>query len=313
MTEETAVAVIGAGAAGLACARALAASGWPVTVFEKSHAPGGRCATRRRDGDEFDHGAPFAEVSDPAFAAAVARWRAAGTAAAWPAAGPGRVVGRPGMRDLLAPLADELAPAYGARICALSRDAAGWMLAFDDARAPVRAGAVVLAIPAAQAAALLGRDAPEGLDGVVMDPCWTVMARFDAPVAMAAEVVAGDGAPLALAIRNSAKPGRSSTAEQLVLHAGADWTRAHLDDEGDRIAHALRTALAGLTGGAVPAPAREMVHRWLHARVSVPFGQTCYWDARRGIGLAGDWCTGPGVEAAWLSGTTLASRIVGRC
>jgi len=312
MTEETAVAVIGAGAAGLACARALTASGWSVRVFEKSRAPGGRCATRRRDGDEFDHGAPFAEVSDPAFAAAVAGWRAAGNAADWPAAGPARVVGRPGMRDLLAPLAEEVAPAYGARVSALTRDAGGWTLAFDDARAPGRAGAVVLAIPAAQAAALLGGDAPEGLDGVVMDPCWTVMARFDAPVAMPADVVAGDGAPLALAIRNSAKPGRRSTAERLVLHAGADWTRAHLDDGGDSVAHALCTALADLTGRAVPAPAEAMVHRWLYARVSVPFGQTCYWDARRGIGLAGDWCAGPGVEAAWLSGATLASRIIGR-
>jgi renalase len=39
-------AVIGAGMAGIACARTLAQAGHQVTVFEKSRGPGGRMATR---------------------------------------------------------------------------------------------------------------------------------------------------------------------------------------------------------------------------------------------------------------------------
>ena len=38
----TPTAIIGAGIAGLACARALDAAGRPVTLFEKARGPGGR-------------------------------------------------------------------------------------------------------------------------------------------------------------------------------------------------------------------------------------------------------------------------------
>ena len=42
LQPPTPTAIIGAGIAGLACARALAAAGRPVTLFEKARGPGGR-------------------------------------------------------------------------------------------------------------------------------------------------------------------------------------------------------------------------------------------------------------------------------
>lgn len=51
------VAVIGAGIAGLACGRALAEAGETAVLFEKSRGPGGRTATRRKDGFVWDSGA----------------------------------------------------------------------------------------------------------------------------------------------------------------------------------------------------------------------------------------------------------------
>lgn len=51
------VAVIGAGVAGLACARALVKAGHSVVVFEKSRGCGGRAATRRLGAFTFDQGA----------------------------------------------------------------------------------------------------------------------------------------------------------------------------------------------------------------------------------------------------------------
>jgi predicted NAD/FAD-dependent oxidoreductase len=35
------------------------------------------------------------------------------------------------------------------------------------------------------------------------------------------------------------------------------------------------------------------------------------FDAPSRLGVCGDWLVGPGVEAAWLSGTALAARIAG--
>lgn len=51
------VAVIGAGAAGLATGSYLARRGFQVTIFEKNNFPGGRCSSFTKDGHRFDIGA----------------------------------------------------------------------------------------------------------------------------------------------------------------------------------------------------------------------------------------------------------------
>lgn len=56
MAAVPAVAVIGAGYAGLACAVELARQGIHVTVFERSHTLGGRARVVRKDGHEVDNG-----------------------------------------------------------------------------------------------------------------------------------------------------------------------------------------------------------------------------------------------------------------
>ncbi|MEL6769507.1 MAG: FAD-dependent oxidoreductase [Bacteroidota bacterium] len=55
------VAIIGAGAAGLAAAYVLRDAPLTVTVFEKSRGPTGRAATRGRHGVRYDHGANYAK------------------------------------------------------------------------------------------------------------------------------------------------------------------------------------------------------------------------------------------------------------
>ncbi|MGF2507850.1 NAD(P)/FAD-dependent oxidoreductase, partial [Ralstonia pseudosolanacearum] len=38
-------------------------------------------------------------------------------------------------------------------------------------------------------------------------------------------------------------------------------------------------------------------------------GTPCLWDAASRLGACGDWCEGPRVEAAFLSGVALAAKI----
>ncbi|MEY4932043.1 MAG: hypothetical protein RLZZ403_363, partial [Pseudomonadota bacterium] len=66
MTEGT-VAIVGAGLAGLACARVLFGAQYSVTVLEKSRGLGGRIATRRVGRLAFDHGAQYLVVRDAGF------------------------------------------------------------------------------------------------------------------------------------------------------------------------------------------------------------------------------------------------------
>lgn len=61
------VAIIGAGMAGVVCARTLVQAGHRVTLLEKSRGFGGRMATRHTEFGDFDHGAQYFTVRDQRF------------------------------------------------------------------------------------------------------------------------------------------------------------------------------------------------------------------------------------------------------
>ena len=65
-------AIIGAGMAGVVCARTLVQAGHQVTVFEKSSQAGGRTTTIDSPFGSFDAGAQYFTVRDPRFAQAIA-------------------------------------------------------------------------------------------------------------------------------------------------------------------------------------------------------------------------------------------------
>jgi predicted NAD/FAD-dependent oxidoreductase len=64
-TPTRPVAIVGAGASGLAAAWQLSQLGIPSTIFEKSRGLSGRAATRRKHGHHYDHGANFFRLDDP--------------------------------------------------------------------------------------------------------------------------------------------------------------------------------------------------------------------------------------------------------
>lgn len=78
------VAVIGAGIAGLMCARILSDHGIEVEIFEKSRGPGGRAATRRLEsGGLVDHGPPYALIRGARWQPMLEAWEQDGVLARW--------------------------------------------------------------------------------------------------------------------------------------------------------------------------------------------------------------------------------------
>jgi predicted NAD/FAD-dependent oxidoreductase len=214
MPEFRHIAVIGAGIAGIACARTLVQAGHQVSLFDKSARPGGRMATRSSPFGGFDHGAQYFTVRDARFAQALqtvpglckpwsantvrvldAHGRVA--AAGLPAREP-HWVPSPGMNALPAAWAEPLARSgslfLGTRVTRLERDASQvhhWTLhtvgaetATDHHRA-ARSGfdAVILALPAWQARELLlnselADTMAQEIGAVEVAPCWTLMLAF---------------------------------------------------------------------------------------------------------------------------------------
>ncbi|HEX8447048.1 MAG TPA: NAD(P)-binding protein [Sphingomonas sp.] len=308
------VAIIGAGMAGLACAERLRAGGHAVVAYDKGRGPGGRMATRRMAtaaGEiAFDHGAQYFTARDPDFIARVAQWHAAGVVARWPAAGDDAWVGNPAMNAPLRAVADACDVRWGMRIDALVPDGGGWGVRGEGV-ADDGYDAVVIAVPAEQVAALVAAQVPafaRQAEGVRSAPCWTLMAAFSAPVAVATDVIRRAGM-LDWAARNSAKPGRSGP-EAWVAHAMPDWSRDHLEAEPAAVATALLAGLAEAVGQDLPATIAVTAHRWRYAR-SGALGCDALWDGHAGIGLCGDWLLAPRVESAWLSGWRLAEVMPG--
>ena len=166
------LAVIGAGIAGLACARAARDAGLTVTLFEKSRGLGGRLATRRPFGLDdpigLDHGAPHAEPSArrPETAARLAEF-GVGWGACWPDAPADAALGVPGMSDLARPLAQglgegrsPLAVETGTEIAAIAAGDEDWLLRDATGASWGPFDAVAVAAPAAQTRALLGEACP---------------------------------------------------------------------------------------------------------------------------------------------------------
>lgn len=324
------IAVIGAGIAGLSCATELERAGMRVTVFDKSRGMGGRMSTRRGDGWQADHGAQYFTARDPDFISEVERWQRAGVADIWSGhievLGKAelhrrddtlkRYVGTPRMSSPARWLAAELDVLTASRVTGLLQHDHRWYLQLEtgalerDKLQAMPFHAVVLAIPAAQAEALLAthsRGLTELCSNCSMKPCWAVIAGFDQPSALPFDAAFVNEGPLRWIARDNSKPGRPE-AETWVWHATTDWSRENLDVSPDTVAQALSQAFSALGG---TRPQSATAHRWLYAEPPSDGNiQGVQWDAAMRLGLCGDWLHGGRVEGAWLSGYLLARKIV---
>ena len=339
--KQLTVAVIGAGMAGAACARALALVGHSVRVFDKARGPGGRLATRRvawvdRHGQtrqaQFDHGAVGFTARSPSFQRFAAQAVQAGWLTEWtPTLGADSLPLENGgsfylpVPDMPAPCRRQLDGAIGSwsyAVEALHKGPHGWQVETHGERLGEQFDAVVLALPPAQAAPLLSahrRDWAESASLVLMEPCWTLMGVADAPDCAPDHVPDWDlvrppQGILAWAMRNDARPGRQREPGQAhwVLHARAGWSRQHLEQSATWVQSQMQAALAERLGR--PVEWRQCaVHRWRyavpHRSGAAPAGH-CWWDAAQGLGVCGDFLGSSGVEGAWLSARSLAAALL---
>ena len=329
-----AVAVIGAGIAGLACARRLAGAGIPVRLFDKGRGIGGRIATRRTEAHRFDHGAQYFTTRDERFQPLVEGWIAAGVVEPWTGpfvvlgdaaaashhhtmGGDTRYIGVPGMSAIGRALATGLTVETGIRVTGLSRDTNRWRLT-GTVGAAVELhdlglfSRVVVAIPSPQATDLLLPAAPDlaaRAASARMEGCWAVMAAYDRSLDLDFAGAFVNGTPLSWIAREATKPKRSGT-EAIVLHGAGDWSEAHLEDTPEEVIEVLLEAFAKAVGRPLPRPGTAVAHRWRHSRSLAPLGVPAVVERHLGLALCGDWVMGGRVEEAYLSGLAAADQLI---
>jgi renalase len=342
-------AVVGAGMAGIACARTLVQAGHKVTVFEKNPAAGGRMATRNTEFGGFDHGAQYFTVRDDRFALALAT--AKGIAKPWSAnlvrvldpfgrvaaaglpTGESHLVPSPGMDALVrhwaAPLEAAQNVQFETHVTRIERDALApkqWQLrttgmpGTPDAE-HVFSGfdAVLLALPNPQAQALLEQSAQtpklvKDIAKVRVAPCWTLMLAFPNAVQPNMAHLGPQWNAARSTHHRIAWLARESSKPG---HGGVErWTVqaspawSHEHLEDDAARVQAKLLRAFAEVTGIRAePAFATVYRWRHAQTMEPLGRSHLWDKSARIGLCGDWCIGHRVEDAFISGLELALAV----
>ncbi|WP_370538779.1 NAD(P)/FAD-dependent oxidoreductase [Synechococcus elongatus] len=304
--------VVGAGWAGLTCARSLQAAGWNVRILEKSRGWGGRAARRRLLPEGMaEHGLPALAEGWPAIDALITLGRDRGLLELWRAEHwqwtEGQIQPRSLPPQWIAPAGlSGLARAYGEGIPVEVQQRASqvtwqgdrWQVQTDqgDCYAARHLG---LFVPAPQAQELLPLDLqPASLGTACYDPCITVIACYgDRSLELPGSQMEGWTIAAAeprdwrwLALDSSKRREPSETV--VVLHSSAAWAEAHFEDSDlIQAGHSLLQSVEADLALSLEQPRSLQVHRWRYAfpQITVPESMLTLRD--RGV-CGGDWCRG---------------------
>ncbi|GAA0569044.1 NAD(P)-binding protein [Paractinoplanes ferrugineus] len=277
------VVVVGAGIAGLSCARELVNAGVPAKVVEQTDKVGGRLASEQIDGRWVDTGAAYLTADDPGFLGRLQTWRIDGLAHPWTdtlrgqqGSGPMRWAAPDGLNSLAKDLARGLDVTLGVRITEL-----------PDAEA------VVLAMPGPQARRIFADVAEQSWSPVLT--AILTYARRSWPDFAGAFV--NDHPVLATVFDDGDR--RGDGAPVLVAHSTAGYAKEH--SGGEKLAEAVGDHL-----GLSETP-RIVTRYWPHAQPRP--GRDEF--ARYGnVYVCGDAFGRPRVQTAWLSGRATARAIL---
>lgn len=324
------VAIIGAGLAGLACARQLEQAGWSVHVLDKGRGPGGRISVRRTQKFHFDHGAQYFTAKHPRFKAQVREWVEKGAAALWEAEvvvqtgtdllpesdSPDRYVGCPGMNSVTKDLARSVSVQKTSRILQVLREpSSGWTLRGQDERNYGPFDWVIFNLPPPQcreilaASEITATDLLTPMQSVSMHPCVAVLLGLQEPLQTNYDAAFLESSALSWVCRNNSKPGRP-TAEAWVLHAASDWSTVHLRDSPDHLRQFLVSEFEKQCDLRLPEMAHADVHCWHYSQAEQALDCGALIDFEMKLAACGDWCQGSKVEGAYLSGSAAADNLL---
>ncbi len=320
MPGRAPVVIVGAGIAGVACARELVAAAVPFRLLDRGRRIGGRMAVHTVDGRPLDLGASYFTAHDPLFTAVVDEWTVRGLARPWTdtfriatpeglqgtKTGPVRFAARHGLRSLVEDLAAGLTVEHPVEVLDVASGPAGPTV---DGLA---AAAVVLAMPDPQALDLLADDLTDEralLGGSTWEPVLAFAARWPERTWPDLDGVFVNESPVLTFVADDGAR-RGDGAPVLVAHGHPVFSAGHLD-EPDEAGPAMLDELAAVLGFR-SRPTWQLVKRWGVAKPVAGRDELFHFGAAR-IGLAGDgWHGPPRIEAAYLSGRALGAELARR-
>jgi predicted NAD/FAD-dependent oxidoreductase len=323
--HQAKIAILGAGLAGLNLAKLLKANA-EIVLFEKSDKLGGRMATHRCNGFEFDHGAQYFTAKDSLFKDWVARLVDANLVASWPArfveiehksimsqrtwddAFP-HYVGIPSMNAIAQHLAKGLDVRFNQLITGIKPQHAKWVLETADGQFG-EFDWVVSTLPAEQAMVILpdSYQQKKALQSVQMQPCFTLMLGYDSDRHSAWDAAFISQSILSWVSVNSTKPNRAKPYT-LVAMSRNDWARDNFARPEAQIIAELLTELEGVMGEKLGDATYIKLKKWKYANADKQKTELGFVDHAAKLACCGDWCISGRIESAFMSSSRVAETI----
>jgi renalase len=334
------VAVVGAGIAGLVCARELRLRGCDPVVFEAEDRLGGRCSSRTTRIGLFDDGAQRISestrlaahaVQRPGELAALHSWTVAATPAEEERDGTDwrkdedeadvtrtlkamGSVGVPSMRALADALARPLDVRLRTPILQARRRGSRWILRGPEGEFEEDFQALVLAIPAPLAIPLVreSSELAQALRSVSYRSRWVLLLGSERPVPLPG-YREFQGSPIERVAAMHSKPGRPAVGPQRwFVEADERWSLQHEHDDAETVADLLLENFRAHAGRLVT-PNYLRAQQWRHAFVETPAttpGRTeCLWDDDARLGVCGDSVVPSTVGQVHDSGVAMARAV----
>ncbi len=223
-----------------------------------------------------------------------------------------RYVGTPSMTAISKELLEGLPLRLNTTIQAVRCHENAWALWDDAEKLLGEFDRVILAIPSAQAAALLSfeKDLATSLAAQAMEPCWMLGITLQTRLAFDWNGAFVQNSPIRWIARNHTKPGRNPDLETLVVHASAAWTQQHMDESKEEVERLLVAALKESLGVEKLDIVERTLQRWRYAIPTQSVPRSYLANASETILACGDWGAGSRVEGAFLSGIAAAGAVL---
>jgi len=324
MTKPS-IAIIGAGIAGLIVAQALKNIA-NITIYEKSRGVSGRMSTRSAPPYQFDHGAQYFTAKTSEFQDFLAPYLTEGSISLWEPKmivldGGKQVeyqdsqppyVATPKMNSLGKILAADLPINLQIQIADLNQINNKWELITTDGKNIPDFDWVISTAPAPQTLKIMPHNFSEyhTLQQVKMLGCYCVMVGLITQPDLNWQGAIVLNSPIGWIAYDTHKPGRSKKSHSLVIQSTNNWAEEHLEEDVVKIQNLLLKEFTKVTGIELKNIGYLTTHRWRYADTANPAFKNYLLDENLQLAACGDWCIKGRVEAAFISGKSLAARML---
>ncbi len=307
------VVIIGAGAAGLTCAKKLLENGFKVSIFDKSRGVGGRLASRRIENGIFNHGASripdFRSYNNIPKSLKCVLETAAQKKIIIPQ--DNHFTAFASMKTFTGYLSRDIAIQKNKEIVAANKVSSGVeLLLNDNSKLQLNNDFLVFAIPQPQVLNLLHNHFPEILNLVQSAEMYGSISglfAFNEPIAFNKPFFENDHI---FGFHENSRKGQNLKLDCWTIHSKKSYGKKFMHFNKDQIGARLFTDFEHLTSSNLPQPIYSEGHRWLYGFTEKALNKNYIFHQQNKIGICGDWCLGDNVLDATISGTLLAEKIV---